>query len=356
MTALDHNVFVSLGRAMARTNGYTAEQSSDLYITDGDQIDWLYAKYRIFTYTFELYPTEKRTVWGDHYPDDSKIPAQTARNRAAILLLIDRAGCPYATLGAATRRRLRSAVRRPRDQPGLEAQRRRDGHGDIGPVAGREPRTDEDRTGRSSRARSSRGPGPLVTGAARGRFVGSNDVDGGTTTIRSRAITLPADAADYGSLTFSYAFAHSRGIERRPTRSGRSCRPRTGRGRSCSSGRAPRPTSTGRGRPRRSRSRPTPARRSGSCSWPRTADAEPRRGGGRQRADPATLTPRPESKRRPGLRAGTASIGADQSPGATAVKLVNMPLAKFVLHPAPSTGPGSPAPSVVPTARKSTTA
>jgi aminopeptidase S len=49
----------------------------------------------------------------------------------------------------------------------------------------------------------------LVTGAARGRFIGSNDVDGGTTTIRSRAITLPADPADFGNLTFSYAFAHS---------------------------------------------------------------------------------------------------------------------------------------------------
>ena len=94
MTGLDHQTFVSLGRAMAKTNGYTAEQSSDLYITDGDQIDWLYAKYRIFTYTFELFPTEKPTVWGDHYPDDSKIATQTARNRAAILLLIDRAAAP----------------------------------------------------------------------------------------------------------------------------------------------------------------------------------------------------------------------------------------------------------------------
>ncbi len=102
MTGLDQKVFASLGKAMARTNGYTAEQSSDLYITDGDQIDWLYATYRIFTYTFELYPTEKPTVWQDHYPDDSKIPAQTARNRQAILMLIDRAGCPYAQLGAAT--------------------------------------------------------------------------------------------------------------------------------------------------------------------------------------------------------------------------------------------------------------
>ena len=103
MTGLDHQTFVALGRAMARTNGYKAEQSSDLYITDGDQIDWLYAKYRIFTYTYELFPTEKATVWRDHYPDDSKIANQTARNREALLMLIDRAGCPYAVLGAEAR-------------------------------------------------------------------------------------------------------------------------------------------------------------------------------------------------------------------------------------------------------------
>ena len=69
-------------RARRRRTATRPQQSSDLYITDGDQIDWLYAKYRIFTFTYELYPTETGTVWGDHYPDDSKIAAQTARNRA----------------------------------------------------------------------------------------------------------------------------------------------------------------------------------------------------------------------------------------------------------------------------------
>ena len=43
---------------MARRNGYKPEQSSDLYITDGDQIDWMYGVYRIFSYTWELYPAE----------------------------------------------------------------------------------------------------------------------------------------------------------------------------------------------------------------------------------------------------------------------------------------------------------
>ena len=90
------SAFVGLGRAMAARNGYKAEQSSDLYITDGDQIDWLYARHRIFSFTFELYPTETPTVWGDHYPPDERIAAQTARNRSAILYLIDQAACPYA--------------------------------------------------------------------------------------------------------------------------------------------------------------------------------------------------------------------------------------------------------------------
>ena len=35
----------------------------------------MYATYRIFSFTYELYPPETATVWGDHYPDDSKIAA-----------------------------------------------------------------------------------------------------------------------------------------------------------------------------------------------------------------------------------------------------------------------------------------
>ena len=100
MSALDHAALVALGRAMAARNGYVAKQSSDLYVTDGDQIDWMYGRHRIFSYTYELFPTEKATVWGDHYPDDSFIAAQTERNRKALLHLIDRAACPYADLGS----------------------------------------------------------------------------------------------------------------------------------------------------------------------------------------------------------------------------------------------------------------
>jgi aminopeptidase S len=45
----------------------------------------------------------------------------------------------------------------------------------------------------------------LVTGAAAGDSAGANDVDGGTTTIRSPAITLPSGTL---TLTFSWYLAH----------------------------------------------------------------------------------------------------------------------------------------------------
>jgi hypothetical protein len=51
MTQDDHAVFVAMGQAMAATNGYTAQQASDLYITDGTYDDWAYGVHRIFAYT-----------------------------------------------------------------------------------------------------------------------------------------------------------------------------------------------------------------------------------------------------------------------------------------------------------------
>ena len=42
MTQDDHAALVALGRKMAATNGYTPMQSSSLYVTDGDEIDWAY--------------------------------------------------------------------------------------------------------------------------------------------------------------------------------------------------------------------------------------------------------------------------------------------------------------------------
>ncbi len=210
MTTLDHDVFVSLGRAMAATNGYTAQQSSDLYITDGDQIDWLYGRHRIFSYTFELFPTEKATVWGDHYPDDSRIAAQTERNREALLLLIDRAACPYAALGSAAAKANCGPLF---DDLEINREWVRDPFGTDTATSGRwavaNPQPTRSNAGRMQRGRPVSGRYDLVTGAKAGSRAGSNDVDGGNTTIRSRAIVLPADPADLGNLTFSWTFAHT---------------------------------------------------------------------------------------------------------------------------------------------------
>jgi carboxypeptidase T len=97
MSQDDHDVYVAMGQAMAATNGYTAEQASELYITDGTIDDWTYGVHRILTYTFEMYPVTSGQ--GGFYPPDEVIPAQTARNRAAILYLLEQAACPYAVIG-----------------------------------------------------------------------------------------------------------------------------------------------------------------------------------------------------------------------------------------------------------------
>jgi fibronectin type 3 domain-containing protein len=96
MTQDDHDAHVVMGQAMAATNGYTPQQSSDLYITDGTVNDWLYGVHRIFTYTFEMYPVGSSPGF---YPPDEVIPAETARNRAAVLYLLEQAACPYAVIG-----------------------------------------------------------------------------------------------------------------------------------------------------------------------------------------------------------------------------------------------------------------
>ncbi|HKZ54161.1 MAG TPA: M14 family metallopeptidase [Anaerolineales bacterium] len=97
MTLDDHNVLVAMGQAMAATNGYVPEQASDLYITDGTINDWLYGAHGIMNYTFEMYPDT--AAQGGFYPPDEVIPAETARNRSAILYLLEQADCPYRVIG-----------------------------------------------------------------------------------------------------------------------------------------------------------------------------------------------------------------------------------------------------------------
>jgi hypothetical protein len=93
MDATDQRTFVAMAKAMAATNGYKPEQASDLYISSGTSRDWLYGRYRIFSFTFELSPNTAA------YPSDESIPTETGRNRKAVLYLIDLADCPYRAIG-----------------------------------------------------------------------------------------------------------------------------------------------------------------------------------------------------------------------------------------------------------------
>ena len=209
MTNLDYRTFVALAKAQASRNGYKAQQSSDLYITDGDQIDWMYGRHRIFSFTYELYPPETSTVWGDHYPDDSKIATQTARNRTAILHLISRASCPYEALGADYARRDCGPL-----FDDLEINR-----GWKRNAAGTDTATSGVWSIANPQSTSSSGPKQLGTTYSGSKALVTGATAGATATQQrprrrhdvdaQPAHPLPADPADYGPLTFRYYLAHS---------------------------------------------------------------------------------------------------------------------------------------------------
>ena len=89
MTTTDHATFVAMAQEMARTTGYTPEQSSDLYITDGDWNDWMYGALHKFPITFEL------TGYGyGFYPPDQYIPTEIQRDKRAAVFDAEIADCP----------------------------------------------------------------------------------------------------------------------------------------------------------------------------------------------------------------------------------------------------------------------
>jgi len=96
MTQAERDTHARLGQMMAQTNGYTPQQSSDLYITDGGIKDYLWGVQRIYSYTFEMYP---RSSSPGFYPPDEVIVRETTRNRSAVLMLLDFADCPRRVIG-----------------------------------------------------------------------------------------------------------------------------------------------------------------------------------------------------------------------------------------------------------------
>jgi carboxypeptidase T len=92
----DRDVFVAMGTAMAGTNGYTPEQSSTLYPSDGDYDDWNYGQHGIFSFTFEMSPKS-----GGFVLPGAQIPSATGINRGAILYFAEQADCPYRVINKA---------------------------------------------------------------------------------------------------------------------------------------------------------------------------------------------------------------------------------------------------------------
>jgi murein tripeptide amidase MpaA len=203
MTIEDYRTFVTIARRMAARNGYTPMQSSDLYVTDGDQIDWMYGRHRIFSFTWELYPTQTPSTATDHYSPDEIISRETKRNRAALLYTLRVAACPYAAID----RQQANCGAFFDDFEGSKEWSVSPAGTDTA-TSGRWQRSNPAPTATLGQPRqldvAVSGSRALVTGAAAGASPNANDLDG-TTTIRSAPIALPATV---GPLTFRYYLAH----------------------------------------------------------------------------------------------------------------------------------------------------
>ncbi|SEG67019.1 carboxypeptidase T [Saccharopolyspora kobensis] len=91
MTQEEYDRFARVGGEMAQSNGYTPQQSSDLYVTDGDSLDWMWGQHKILAYTFEMYPASGGGLDG-FYPPADVIEKETTRNDAAVDILLREAG------------------------------------------------------------------------------------------------------------------------------------------------------------------------------------------------------------------------------------------------------------------------
>jgi hypothetical protein len=217
MTIEDHRTFVTIGTRMAARNGYRPMQSSDLYVTDGDQIDWMYGRHRIFSFTWELYPAQTASDATDHYSPDEIIARETKRNRAALLYTLRVAACPYAAID----RQQANCGAFFDDFEGSKGWTRDPDASDTA-AGGRWQRSNPAPASLAAMPPSTAttplqldvttsGSRALVTGAAAGGAAGDGDLDG-TTTIRSAPIAVPAttgDPAATGPLTFRYYLAHA---------------------------------------------------------------------------------------------------------------------------------------------------
>jgi hypothetical protein len=203
LTQAERDAHAALGQQMAQTNGYTPEQSSDLYIADGTINDWEWATHKIYNYTFEMFPTGSNPGF---YPPDEQIGPQTTRNREAFLRLLEYADCVPRVIGLTCGGPAPTTVY----FDNFEAANgwTTPATGDTA-TAGQWQRADPAATtssGAKQLGTTVSGTNDLVTGASAGAAAGDFDVDGGVTTITSGTIAL-TQPGNY-TLTFSQYLAH----------------------------------------------------------------------------------------------------------------------------------------------------
>ena len=97
-TANDKRVHEVMAQKMAEWNGYTPQQSSELYIASGDTTDWSYGVHKIISFTFELDPANNGFGGGGFYPGAGVIQPVFQKNIEPALYLIEFSDNPYRVL------------------------------------------------------------------------------------------------------------------------------------------------------------------------------------------------------------------------------------------------------------------
>jgi hypothetical protein len=208
LTQDDRDAHATLGQNMASTNGYTPEQASDLYITDGTIDDWMWGVYKIFSFTFEMYPTGSSPGF---YPPDEAIVPQTTRNREAVLRFLEYSDCVYRIIGKEAQY---CGTGNPPVTVYSDTFETATGWtvnpgGTDTATLGQWERGDPEATtssGAKQLGTTVSGTNDLVTGRPAGSSAGAYDIDGGVTSIQSPPITLPSTGAL--NLSLSWYLAH----------------------------------------------------------------------------------------------------------------------------------------------------
>ncbi|WP_441110655.1 M14 family zinc carboxypeptidase [Nonomuraea sp. ZG12] len=204
LTQDDRDAHATLGQNMATTNDYTPQQASDLYITDGTIDDWLWGTYKIFSYTFEMYPASSNPGF---YPPDEQIVPQTTRNREAVLRFLEYSDCVYRIIGKESQYCGTGTppVTVHSDTFETATGWTTDPNGTDTATSGQWERGDPAATSSSGAKQlgtTVSGANDLVTGRLAGSSAGTYDIDGGVTSMQSPPIALPAS----GDLTLSLSW------------------------------------------------------------------------------------------------------------------------------------------------------